>query len=120
MQRIDRLNLTQRNKTMKDSQLRNLLAAIAISTAIAGSALADDDEAGDRAIAKAANLITPEQATEKALAAKAGTVTDIDLDRKWNGYYYEVEIVDADAVEWEVDIDAKTGKVHKIKRDWFD
>ena len=105
---------------MKNTPLRILLAVVAVSTAIAGTALADDDEARDRAIAKAANLITPEEAREKALAAKAGTVTDIDLDRKWKAYYYEVEIVDANAVEWEVDIDAKTGKVRKIKRDWFD
>jgi len=105
---------------MKNALLRNLLAALAISAAIVQPGFADDDEARDRAIAKAANLITPEQATEKALAAKAGTVTDIDLDRKWKNYYYEVEIVDADGIEWEVDIDAKTGKVRKIKRDWFD
>ncbi len=106
---------------MKGILLRNLLAAFAISTiAITGPAKADDDDAKDRAIAKAANLITPEQASEKALAAKAGTVTDIDLDRKWKNYYYEVEIIDADAVEWEVDINAKTGEIRRIKRDWFD
>lgn len=106
---------------MQSISPRNLLAAFVLSMmTIAGPANADDDDARDRAIAKAANLITPEQASEKALAAKAGTVTDIDLDRKWKNYYYEVEIVDADAVEWEVDINAKTGEVRKIKRDWFD
>lgn len=105
---------------MKSSVMRKLFAALAMSTAIATPVFADNDEARDRAIVKAANLITPEQASEKALAAKPGTVTDIDLDRKWKTYYYEVEIVDANAVEWEVDIDAKTGSVRRIKRDWFD
>jgi uncharacterized membrane protein YkoI len=113
-------NPMERNHVMRNKSFSKLFAALAISMAIGAPALADDDEARDRAIAKAANLITPEQASEKALAAKPGTVTDIDLDRKWKNYYYEVEIVDANAIEWEVDIDATTGKVHKIKRDWFE
>ena len=45
----------------------------------------------------------------------------IDLDRGWRGgYHYEVEVLDAELREWEVHIDAKTGKVQKVERDWFD
>jgi uncharacterized membrane protein YkoI len=105
---------------MQRKTFHALLAALAISTVTAVPAGADDDEAKDRAIAKAANLITAEEAGEKALAAKGGTITDVDLDRKWKTYYYEVEIVDAQGIEWEIDIDAKTGEVHRIKREWFD
>jgi uncharacterized membrane protein YkoI len=81
----------------------------------------DDGHAKIQALVKAGNFISPDQAREKALAAKPGTVTDLDLERSWRGgYYYEVEIVDPELREWEVHIDAKTGKVQSIERDWFD
>lgn len=106
---------------MKLSTLAMPLCALAIAAG-ATTALAQDadDMAEMQAIAKAANLISPEQAIEKALAAKPGTVVDADVDRKFKKYYYEIEIVDAQGVEWEVDIDAKTGEVRRIKKDWFD
>ena len=102
---------------------RILFTTLAISTAafaFAATASADDDMAEMRAMSKAANLITPEKAIEKALSVKPGTVVDADIDRKFKGYYYEIEIVDAQAVEWEVDIDAKSGEVRGVKREWFD
>ncbi|CAG1003855.1 hypothetical protein MTYP_03125 [Methylophilaceae bacterium] len=81
----------------------------------------DDDPVKMRTIAEAAGLISLEQAKEKALAAKPGTIIDAELDsRSWpQGWDYEFEIIDADGKEWDVDIDAKTGEVRKIKRDWL-
>ncbi|HKQ25995.1 MAG TPA: PepSY domain-containing protein [Burkholderiales bacterium] len=108
---------------MTRNAIHSLLATAAISTSIfmlSTPVFADDDMVEMRAIAKAANLIVPEKAIEKALAVKPGTVVDADIDRKFKGYYYEIEIIDAQAVEWEVDIDAKTGEVRRVKRDWFD
>jgi uncharacterized membrane protein YkoI len=107
---------------MKHLRFQSLCALIALigSTTTCSPLHADDDMAKDRAIAKAAGLLTPEQAGEKALTAKAGTVIEIDLDRGFKGYYYEAEIIDADAVEWEVHIDAKTGAVRGVRKDWFD
>ena len=58
---------------------------------------------------------------DKALVAKPGSVIDLDLDRSWRGgYHYEVEVLDAELREWEVHVDAKTGKVLSVERDWFD
>jgi uncharacterized membrane protein YkoI len=71
-----------------------------------------------RAVSAAVGLISPEQAVERALAAKAGTVVDVDLERKRGQHYYEIEIIDAQGVEWEIDIDAKSGEVRRTKRDW--
>jgi uncharacterized membrane protein YkoI len=102
---------------------KTLVLALACGAAtIAPLAFAQDaeDMAEMQAKAKAANLIAPDQAVAKALAAKAGTVVDADVDRKFKKYYYEIEIVDAEGVEWEVDIDAKTGEVRRVKKDWFD
>lgn len=87
--------------------------------------LADDDDGDDiqkmTEMAKAFGLISREEAQSKALAAKPGVVKEVELERRKlkSGWDYEVEIVDADGAEWEVYIDAKTGKVNSINRDWF-
>lgn len=96
-------------------------ALAAAALALAGTAGAQDAEdlAEMRVKSKAAGLISPEEAIEKALAAKPGTVTDADLDRSFRKYYYEVEIIDAQGDEWEVKIDAKTGEVRRVSKDWF-
>jgi len=83
-------------------------------------ALADDNDHDKAAMehkASAHGLISRDQAVEKALAAKAGKVTDVDLDHEWYGYVYEIELVDEAGVEWDIDIDAKSGEVRRMKRD---
>ena len=84
-------------------------------------AIADDDLQEVEAVSKEFGLITLDDAKIKALAAKPGVITDADLEnRKFGkGWDYEFEIVDSDGKEWEVNIDAKTGKVSGINRDWF-
>jgi uncharacterized membrane protein YkoI len=71
------------------------------------------------AMAQQFNLISLEEAKAKALAAKPGVVKEVELENKKysKGWDYEVEIIDADGHEWDVDIDAKTGEVIKIKLD---
>lgn len=98
------------------------LAVLALTGAAMSPAVADDDDrAKMEALVRAGKFITPDEAKAKAIAAKPGEVLDIDLDRSWRGgYSYEVEIVDADVKEWEVHVDAKTGKVQSVQRDWFD
>ena len=44
-------------------------------------------------------------------------ITDSDLDNHFNGYEYEVELRDAQGVEWDVDLNAATGEVLKNKKD---
>lgn len=89
---------------------------------LSGPVLADEDDIAEaRAIAGAAGLISIEQATEHALKAKPGTVIEVELDkRSWpQGWDYEFEIIDAEGKEWDVDVDAKTGEVRKVRQDWF-
>lgn len=85
------------------------------------TAFADDDIEEMEAIAKGLGLITLDDAKTKALAAKPGVIKDADLEnlKFGRGWDYEFEIVDADGKEWEVNIDAKNGKVNGISRDWF-
>jgi uncharacterized membrane protein YkoI len=101
--------------------LKTLVIAAGIAT-MSGTALADDDDVAEaRAISAAAGLMSIEQATEKALQAKPGTVIEVELDKRtWpQGWDYEFEIVDTEGNEWDVDIDAKTGEARKVRQDWF-
>jgi uncharacterized membrane protein YkoI len=70
-------------------------------------------------IAQSAGLISLEEAKQKALAVKPGTIKEVELEKRKmaDGWDYEVEIIDANGQEWDVDIDAKTGTVLKVKRD---
>lgn len=97
------------------------VAALALGV-VSSNVYADDDDLQEiAAVSKEFGLITLEAAQAKALAAKPGVVTDADLENRklGKGWDYEFEIVDSDGKEWEVNIDAKTGKVNGIHRDWF-
>jgi uncharacterized membrane protein YkoI len=102
----------------------NVILAVAAATTLSVASIfahADDDVLETQAIAKQFGLISLDDAKAKALVAKPGVVTDAELDDRdfSKGWDYEFEIVDAEAIEWEVNIDAKTGEVHKVQRDWF-
>jgi len=106
--------------------MRNSIHTFTVASLISLSllsplAFADDDIHEIEAISKELGLITLEQAKTKALAAKPGAVADVDLEnRKFGkGWDYEFEIVDADGREWEVLVDAKTGVVRDVSREWF-
>lgn len=107
---------------MKKSIYRFAAVGVLLTTsAWSFNALADDDIQEMQAISKEFGFITLDEAKAKSLAAKSGVVTDADLERRkfGDGWDYEFEIVDADGKEWEVNIDAKTGAVNGVHRDWF-
>jgi uncharacterized membrane protein YkoI len=107
---------------MKNSVYKTSAATILMLGILSTNAIADDDDLQEmEAISKQFSLISLDEAKAKALAAKPGVVKDADLEnRKFSkGWDYEFEIVDADGKEWDIVIDAKTGKVGSIKRDWF-
>lgn len=110
-----------RQTSNKSSSL--LIMALFLGTMASHPALADDDDDVQKMTekAKAFGLISHEDAQSKALAAKPGVVKEVELERRKfkSGWDYEVEIVDSNGAEWEVTIDAKTGKVNSINRDWF-
>lgn len=55
---------------------------------------------------------------QKAAAQHAGaTVTDSELENEYGRYIYKVELRDAQNVEWDVDLDAKTGEILKNAKD---
>lgn len=105
--------------------MKNLTHTLLVSSfafLLSGNVMASgDDPVKMRAIAEAAGLLSLEQASEKALVAKPGTIIEVELDDRSfpQGWDYEFEIIDANGKEWDVDIDAKTGEVRKVKADWF-
>ncbi|MCX4192748.1 PepSY domain-containing protein [Methylophaga sp. OBS1] len=103
-----------------------LMSAITLSSvltvlSLSASVQADDDMREMKTLSEGLGLISLEEAKTKALEAKPGVIEDADLeDRDFSkGWDYEFEIVDVDGNEWEVYIDAKTGEVRKIEKDWF-
>lgn len=103
---------------------RLFIISLLLGLAISKPAFADDDDDDVQKMeekAKAFSLISHEEAKTKALAAKPGVVKEVELERRKfsAGWDYEVEIVDSNGAEWEVYIDAKTGKVSRVNRDWF-
>lgn len=68
-----------------------------------------------------ADTISMEQAV--AIAEKhhpGGRIKDVDMDVQWGRKVYEIEVVGADWREYDMKIDAVTGKVLSNRRDWFD
>lgn len=106
---------------MKKSIYNTIAVTMLTFSVLSTNAYADDDLQEIQAVTKEFGLISLDEAKIKALAAKPGVVKDADLENRKlsKGWDYEFEIVDADGTEWEVNVDAKTGKVGGINRDWF-
>jgi uncharacterized membrane protein YkoI len=99
-----------------------IVSTVSAGLLIASSvSFADDDMLEMQRYAEGLNLISVELAQANALKAKQGVVDDIDLENRQfsKGWDYEFEIVDIDGAEWEVTVDAKTGEVTQVEKDWF-
>jgi uncharacterized membrane protein YkoI len=59
--------------------------------------------------------LSTEQAIQIALAEVPGDVQETELEREDGMQVYEIEILTADGVEMEVEIDAQTGAVLEIE-----
>ena len=59
-----------------------------------------------------------EKLNQAALAQHAGgVIKDSELENEWGRYVYQLEVVDAQGVEWDVELDAATGEVLKNHQD---
>ena len=94
----------------------------AASVGVASPALADDwyDDDEIHYEQNRQNFISHEQAANAA-KAKIGAgahVTDVEFEKKFNGAFFDVEVVNAKGQEFDVRVDAKTGKIIYAKRDY--
>lgn len=59
-----------------------------------------------------------EKLNQAALAQHVGgVVKDSELENEWGRYVYQLEVVDAQGVEWDVELDAATGEILKNHQD---
>ncbi len=63
-------------------------------------------------------IVAFDQLEATALALHPGSsLLDTDLDEAYGKYVYEVELVDSNGIEWDVELDALTGRVLKNHQD---
>lgn len=79
------------------------------------SASADEGQAAARRLSASGTILPLEKITESARKVKPGQILETELERKGNGYIYEIEILDAQGQVWEVKLDARTGKLIKLE-----
>ncbi|EJL02886.1 MULTISPECIES: PepSY domain-containing protein [Pseudomonas] len=100
----------------------NRLTALFIATLMVigtGAAHARDlneDEA--RKLQDAGTILSYEKLNAAALAEHPGaTLTDTELDEEYGKYIYQVDLRDTQGIDWDVEVDAVTGKVLKNHQD---
>jgi uncharacterized membrane protein YkoI len=96
-----------------------LLTSAAFALAAASPVLAKDVPKGDiDGLVKDGKIQSLKQLDEIALAKHPGAkIEDGELELHKRGYVYEVEVVNDKGDEWDMDIDAKTGKVIRDEKD---
>ena len=67
-----------------------------------------------------ATSLTEEQVIAIALAEVPGDVTEVEIERERGLQIFEIEILARDGAEMEVEIDAQTGDVLKVKAEGKD
>lgn len=90
------------------------VGAVALAT-VAMASERDQDRA--RELSEAGTIMPLEQILAQTRERYAGRVLETELEKKDSGYYYEVEIVDAEGVVRELKYDAATGELLSDKKD---
>lgn len=85
-----------------------IIPALAGAVVLGGAALANG--LGTSEVHAAENFLSLKEAKALAVKKVGGKVTEIELEKTTTGYIYEVE-VNSKGVEYDLDIDAQTGKV---------
>ena len=112
----DRYGDRRRKNILKWRLIIKRLTALTTAGIIAFTALQAQAVDPDKALNLPATvtIVDFDQMQATALALHPGaTLLDTDLDEEYGKYVYQVELEDANGVEWEVDLDAVTGLVLK-------
>ncbi|QEY17681.1 peptidase [Cellvibrio sp. KY-GH-1] len=46
-----------------------------------------------------------------------GIIYEAELDKEWGRYVYQLELIDAQGMEWDMELDAATGEILKNRQD---
>lgn len=77
--------------------------------------IADEGPEVARELSRAGVILPLEKIVESAKAIKPGQILETELDHKADRYIYEIDILDSKGQVWEVELDAKTGKLIKLE-----
>ncbi|MCR2747268.1 PepSY domain-containing protein [Limnobacter parvus] len=92
------------------------LFAIGI-TAMVSTVYADDDHQRIRQLQRSGEILSLEQIFDRARAVKRGRILDAELDDDDGRYIYEIELLDANGRVWEMEFDARTGRLLELEQD---
>ena len=97
-------------------RLTVLVAAGIIASTAAQARAVDPDK--PLTLPGTVTIVAFDQLEAAALALHPGsTLLDTDLDEAYGKYLYQVELEDANGIEWEVELDALSGHVLKNHQD---
>ncbi|WP_434559833.1 PepSY domain-containing protein [Pseudomonas sp. D2-30] len=101
--------------------MNRLTAFILVTLMAFGAGLAQARDLHRHEIKKlvdAGTILPFDKLNEAALAEHPdGTVIDSELEDEYGKYRYKVDLRDADGIEWELELDAVSGKVLKNHQD---
>jgi|GEM_PF-139985 len=119
--RARRIEAEMRHEESKLNQVLVLfVAALALMTlTLPAKAGEDVSHVEARKLQAAGEILSFEKISEIARTIKPGDIleTELERSRKSGLYIYEVEILDANGVVWELDINARTGELIKMEID---
>ena len=88
--------------------MRRSSAILVVLASLAAAPEAADHEDARTLRAEGA-IVALEDVLRSALALHSGRTVEVELERKRDGYQYEVEVVDHGGQVWEMRFDARTG-----------
>lgn len=111
-----RQNILKRRLTMKTLTALIASSIIALTAGVAQARDLGPDEA--LKLRDAGTIVSFEKLNAIALAKHPGaTVHETELEEEYGKYLYQVELRDAQGVEWDLELDAVTGAVLKDHQD---
>ena len=94
-----------------------VIPALAGAVVLGGVTMAANASNTDKSEVPASqDNLTIEEAESKAVETVGGKVTKVEFERERSGDIYEVEVI-SDGIEYDLDIDAKTGEVLRTEKD---
>lgn len=91
-----------------------MFCVLALSSAAPGLAV-DIDEV--MRLKESGAIMSLEDLLERVRREYPGRIIEIELEKENGKYVYEIDLVDEDGIVWELELDASTGDLLKLKRD---
>jgi len=109
--------MTFKSNILKFSYSATLLAVALTLLCISAITFvnADESQLTARKLSEAGLILPLEKISKAAKSIKAGQILETELELEKGVYIYEIEILDNNSQVWELNLDAKTGKLIKLE-----